>query len=246
MTGTGVGAMAHIRLFLVDGSQLFRDGLKRLLECHDCTVVGQAPSLGHAAALLASGVAADLLVFDPVHEEDGTAEMKALRSAWPELKLVVLTASGARQTLAQAIECAVDSYLLKDMAPEALARSFQLIMLGQQIFPTRLMMSMMRDGAEADAGQPALRATSGLSPRELQILRLLVNGESNKAIARELAITEATVKVHLKALLRKVRVNNRTQAAVWAINQGLDRGAASEQPSAAAVDLASRRRSTSG
>jgi two-component system nitrate/nitrite response regulator NarL len=84
------------------------------------------------------------------------------------------------------------------------------------------MMSMMQDVAEAPGPSDAAGAARGLSPRELQILRALVNGRSNKAIARELSISEATVKVHLKALLRKVRVNNRTQAAVWALNQGLD------------------------
>jgi two-component system nitrate/nitrite response regulator NarL len=110
------------------------------------------------------------------------------------------------------------------MAADALSRSLELVMLGQQIFPTRLMLGTMLAEAEGDTRNAALRASSGLSPRELEILRMLVNGESNRAIARELTVTEATIKVHLRSLLRKVRVNNRTQAAVWAINNGFERG----------------------
>jgi two-component system nitrate/nitrite response regulator NarL len=221
--------MGPVRLFLVDRNQLFREGLKRLVDGQEYAVVGEAPSLNEAQLGRPGHPAVELLVID--FDGDATDTygvlLEQMRAVRPELKVVVLTGDRSRQALTQAIGWSVDSYLTKDMSAEALARSFQLVMLGQQIFPTKLMMSMMTDGAEARSiGEPAAPAGTGLSPRELQILRALVNGKSNKAIARELSITEATVKVHLKALLRKVRVNNRTQAAVWALNQGLDRPAA--------------------
>jgi two-component system nitrate/nitrite response regulator NarL len=142
--------------------------------------------------------------------------MQQIRAKHPHLKIVVLTADRSRDALMRAIDWSVDSYLLKDMSVEALVCSFQHVMLGQQIFPTRLMLSANFAAASAEP----VRAQDGLSPRELQILRCLTTGMSNKAIARELNISEATVKVHLKALLRKVRVSNRTQAAVWALNHG--------------------------
>jgi two-component system nitrate/nitrite response regulator NarL len=135
---------------------------------------------------------------------------------------VILTADRSRGSLMKAVGWSVDSYLFKDMSPDALARSFQLVMLGQQIFPTKLMLSMLGTPATGTAPSTPAAAPNGLSPREVQILRHLMNGHSNKAIARELSISEATVKVHLKALLRKVRVNNRTQAAVWALNNGFN------------------------
>jgi two-component system, NarL family, nitrate/nitrite response regulator NarL len=104
------------------------------------------------------------------------------------------------------------------MSPEALIRSLQLVMLGQQILPTGFMTSLL----QKEASEPvAERPSRGLSPREVQILRHLMTGHSNKAIARALDISEATVKVHLKALLRKVQASNRTQAAVWAMNNGI-------------------------
>jgi two-component system nitrate/nitrite response regulator NarL len=101
------------------------------------------------------------------------------------------------------------------VSPEALIQSLQLIMLGEKVFPTNLA-SMLLD-MNAIIPQHSIR---GLSPREQEILQSLVTGASNKMIAIRLGITEATVKVHLKTLLRKIDVKNRTQAAIWAMNNG--------------------------
>jgi two-component system nitrate/nitrite response regulator NarL len=216
--------MGRIGLFLVDPNQLFREGLKRLLDGTSYVILGEARSLGEAVPLLESQSAVDLVVLDA----DGQAgdeighTIQALRSHRPGLKVVILTADRSRGSLQRAVGWSVDSYLFKDMSPDALARSFQLVMLGQQIFPTKLMLSMLGAPTTGQAPNTPAAAPNGLSPREVQILRHLMNGHSNKAIARELSISEATVKVHLKALLRKVRVNNRTQAAVWALNNGFN------------------------
>jgi two-component system nitrate/nitrite response regulator NarL len=205
--------MDSIGLFLVDPNQLFREGLKHLLKGHACAIVGEARTLDEAEPAL--GPAAQVLVMDFGEEAPDltAARLQQLRAKHPQLKTVVLTAERSRDALLRAIDWSVDSYLLKDMSVEALVCSFQHVMLGQQIFPTKLMLS----ASFAAAAEP-VRTNDGLSPRELQILRCLTTGMSNKAIARELNISEATVKVHLKALLRKVRVSNRTQAAVWALN----------------------------
>jgi two-component system, NarL family, nitrate/nitrite response regulator NarL len=212
--------MKTLQLFLVDQSQLFRDGLRRLLDAQGCRVVGEAASLDALVEALAQSESADILVFDFAPDEDCARAIEQLRFAWPKTKLVVLSGDPTRKSLAKSIGWSVDSYLSKDMSAESLARVFELIMLDQQIFPTKLMIEMQA-AAERPAGELVMKP--GLSPREVEILKALVDGKSNKAIARDLAITEATVKVHLKALLRKVRVNNRTQAAVWALNQGLSR-----------------------
>jgi two-component system, NarL family, nitrate/nitrite response regulator NarL len=220
--------MGRIGLFLVDPNQLFREGLKRLLDGASHTIVGEARSLAEAVPLLEREAALDILVLDLEGQpaEDVGAAVQSLRARRPGLKVVILTADRSRNSLMKAIGWSVDSYLFKDMSPDALARSFQLIMLGQQIFPTKLMLSMLGAPAEGPVPSAPAGSPSGLSPREVQILRHLMNGHSNKAIARELCISEATVKVHLKALLRKVRVNNRTQAAVWALNNGFNDQAA--------------------
>jgi two-component system nitrate/nitrite response regulator NarL len=206
--------MDCIGLFLVDPNQLFREGLKHLLNGHACAVVGEARTLGEAEPVLGPPAQVLVMDFDEEALELAAVQLPQIRAKHPHLKIVVLTAERSRDALMRAIEWSVDSYLLKDMSVEALVCSFQHVMLGQQIFPTRLMLSAGFAGGSAEP----LRTQDGLSPREFQILRCLTTGMSNKAIARELSISEATVKVHLKALLRKVRVSNRTQAAVWALN----------------------------
>jgi two-component system nitrate/nitrite response regulator NarL len=117
--------------------------------------------------------------------------------------------------LRDAMNAGANGYLMKDVSPEALIQSLELVIMGEKVFPTNLA-SMLLD-MSAITPQHSIR---GLSPREQEILQSLVTGASNKLIAIKLGITEATVKVHLKTLLRKIDVNNRTQAAIWAMNNG--------------------------
>lgn len=227
--------MTVYNVFLIDPSRLFREAIRRLLDATSFSIVGEAPCLSDAQDQLTSDQSIDLIMLDTAGLEgaEPTAGwLQTLRDRFPSVKIVVLTGDCSRQTLARAIGWSVDSYLTKDMSPEALSRSLQLVMLGQQIIPTGLMSTLLqtpgtRQKPAADLLDGALK---GLSMRETQILRHLMNGYSNKAIARELRISEATVKVHLKALLRKIRASNRTQAAVWALNNGMSR-----QPALAAL-----------
>jgi two-component system nitrate/nitrite response regulator NarL len=214
--------MDCLRVFLVDPNQLFREGLKRLLDDEKCIVVGEARHLDEALPHLLASRDTDLVVFDcdSPDARDPTAAIKAIRAHLPTVKVVVLTNNVTRAVLSRAIAWGIDGYLLKDLSPPALIGSLQLVMLGQQVVPRQMTISLLGGNApEAAVEQPAA-SPRHLSPRELQILRLIVNGASNKVIARELDISEATVKVHLKGLLQKVQANNRTQAAVWALNHG--------------------------
>jgi two-component system nitrate/nitrite response regulator NarL len=214
------GAMDHLRVFLVDPNQLFREGLKRLLDDEKYVVAGEAKSLDDALPSILAHRGIDLVVFDCEMPEasDPAGALRAIREALPAVRIVVLTNNATRSMLGRALGWGVDAYLLKDMSPEALTRSLQLAMMGQQVFPTRLTVALL--GIDAPAAEKPAAAPHGLSPRENQILRFLVNGASNKLIARELELSEATVKVHVKGLLRKVQASNRTQAAVWALNNG--------------------------
>jgi two-component system nitrate/nitrite response regulator NarL len=213
--------MDRLGIFLIDTNQLFREGLKRLLNEQRCAVVGEARHLEEALPQIVAGRGIDLVVFDSataVHPDPAPA-LRAIREALPTVRVVVLTDDATPAGFGRAMGWGIDGYLLKDMSPEALTRSLQLAMMGQQVFPTRLTVALLGTGAPAVAEKPAA-SPRGLSPREDQILRFLVNGASNKLIARELELSEATVKVHVKGLLRKVQASNRTQAAVWALNNG--------------------------
>jgi two-component system nitrate/nitrite response regulator NarL len=212
--------MSAANVFLIDANRLFREGMRRLFADSAFTVVGEAGSAGDAVqAMESSPVELGLILIDPL--SDAAEEIGKLQSVAPQARIVVLTTDLCPRHLSAALGAGAQGYLLKDIACESLMQSLTLVMMGEKVFPTNLadlLVSSRPSGiATAIPGQRA-----GLSQREIQILRCLVNGSSNKMIAIHLNITEATVKVHLKSLLRKINASNRTQAAIWAMSNGFD------------------------
>jgi two-component system nitrate/nitrite response regulator NarL len=205
--------MTSSHTILIEPNRLFRQGLKHLLS-KTCFEVGtEFNSVELAFSAGETDAAPDLVISgQPVTEE---GDLRALREVFPTARIVVLANDLSVDVLRAAMGGGADGFLIKTVSPEALIQSLQLIMLGEKVFPTNLA-AMLLD-MNAISPQHSVR---GLSPREQEILRALVTGASNKMIANKLGITEATVKVHLKTLLRKIDVNNRTQAAIWAINNG--------------------------
>jgi two-component system nitrate/nitrite response regulator NarL len=158
-----------------------------------------------------SGLRPDLLIVD-VQVAD-PEPLRRIRSEVPNVRSVVLLDVGRPATVpALARECVADGYLLKDISPDALARSLRLIMSGYGLLPRDLVPAMMAD--HRVSGIPG--AEPVLTSREHDVVRLLHGGASNKRIANELDISPSTVKVHVKTLLRKLNVRTRTQAALWA------------------------------
>jgi len=154
-----------------------------------------------------------------------------LKARFPRARLVVLSDQYTVEQVHLAFALSARGYLIKTINSSTLIKSLELVMLGESIIPSALLTRVVGEhdvGIEADeddedeevveAVAPASRA---LSAREVQILQCLVRGQSNKMIARNLDIVEATVKAHIKAILRKIRVQNRVQAAIWAM-KGLE------------------------
>src|SRR5690349_24594985 len=198
---------------LIEPNRLFRDGQKHPLASYCFEVGTEFNTVELALEYGDAGTAPDLVISgQPVRDE---AELRALREAFPTARIVVLADELSVDVLRTAMGGGADGFLSKNLSPEALIQSLQLVMLGEKVFPTNLA-AMLLDMTAAGP-QHSVR---GLSPREQEILQALVTGASNKMIANELGITEATVKVHLKTLLRKIDVHNRTQAAIWAMNNG--------------------------
>ena len=201
------------RTILIEPNRLFRQGLKHLLagtrfdvgaEFNTVELALEAEEITRTPDLVISG--------QSVTEE---ANLRTIREAFPTARIVVLADGLSVEALRAAMGGGADGFLSKSVSPEALIQSLQLVMLGEKVFPTNLA-AMLLDMTAAGP-QHSVR---GLSPREQEILQALVTGASNKMIAIKLGIMEATVKVHLKTLLRKIDVNNRTQAAIWAMNNG--------------------------
>jgi two-component system, NarL family, nitrate/nitrite response regulator NarL len=201
------------RTILIEPNRLFRQGLKHLL-ADTCFEVGAEFNTVELA--LEAGETAgtpDLVISgQPVKDE---ADLRTLREVFPTARIVVLADDLSVDVLRAAMGGGADGFLIKTVSPEALIQSLQLVMLGEKVFPTNLAAMLL----DMTAPSP-LNSVRGLSPREQEILQALVTGASNKMIANKLGITEATVKVHLKTLLRKIDVHNRTQAAIWAMNNG--------------------------
>jgi two-component system nitrate/nitrite response regulator NarL len=210
--------MTSCRTILIESNQLFRQGLKHLLADTRFAVDVEFGTIDQALANAETATTSGLVIMGQSSKEPG--DLGLLREAYPNARIVVLASDLSVDVLRDAMTCGVDGFLMKDVSPEALIQSLQLIMLGEKVFPTNLA-TMLLDMNSAPSPVNSLR---GLSPREQEILQALVTGASNKLIAIKLGITEATVKVHLKTLLRKIDVNNRTQAAIWAMNNGFTAG----------------------
>jgi two-component system, NarL family, nitrate/nitrite response regulator NarL len=219
-----------ITVQIFDPDRLFREGLKQLVRKSKSriNVIGAGKYL---PAAFAESPETNMVVCT-VDEASGTelARLQELRFRHPGIKFVALASALLPQVFARALQAGVDAFLSKDISPEVLERSLELVMLGQQFFPSGFAQLLLdrplldRPIAKVEvAVQPQLpeRGVS-LSEREREILDCLVAGLSNKEIGRELDIAEATVKVHVKALLRKVHATNRTQAAVWALSKADD------------------------
>ncbi|HYG88681.1 MAG TPA: response regulator transcription factor [Azospirillum sp.] len=214
--------MDPVNVFLIDANKLFREGMKRLFENSPFNVIGEAGSLREGVpAVETAGIRPDLILIDLASGgEDEVEAMRLLRAQQPQIRVVILTSELCTRRLSGALGAGADGYLMKDIACEALMQSLRLVMMGEKVFPTHLA-ELLVSGRTEEIGAEVPARRKGLSQREVQILRCLLNGNSNKMIANHLNITEATVKVHLKSLLRKINASNRTQAAIWALNNGI-------------------------
>lgn len=227
--------MGNILTLLLDSDNLLREGLKRLMDGSDFKVFAEASNLDEARLSLAQEPDARLVLIDPCSGPDEDfSEISKIREGNSNLKIIVLTSDLSASCLARALEAGADGYLLKDLSSESLIQSLKLVLMGEKVFPSRLA-GMLATASVSFVREEnhSVPAKTGLSPREIQVLSCLVDGHSNKVIGRDLGITDATVKVHLKAALRKIDAQNRTQAAIWAISHGLGPAQAAGQGAAA-------------
>jgi two-component system, NarL family, nitrate/nitrite response regulator NarL len=219
------------RIFLVIRAQLLREGLRKLLTDASFSVVGEASTPDDALSFFALNGEEDitLILSEASLCYERTDFLKSLRQVACKARIVILANQEDVPRLGHQNIIAADGVLSLQTSAEVMAQSLRVMQLGERTVPTDFIMSLVGPRAFnlSDTDAPAETADVALplgeqlpSRRETEILRCLVNGSTNKGIARQLGITEATVKVHLKGLLRKIRASNRTQAAIWAINNG--------------------------
>jgi two-component system, NarL family, nitrate/nitrite response regulator NarL len=214
--------MIKCRAILVGTNGLFREGLSLMLESDDLTVMRTDNSASELLPLLTtSDEQPDLIIWDsPTILEEDIARWADIHREFPKIGIVVLTENPDAESANRALAAGVRGILPKCISAGALSLSLRLIALGENL--ATVPFSLARAWQETTPATPrafdASKLPVSLSPREAEILRHLGEGSPNKAIARELDLAEATVKVHVKTLLRKINVSNRTQAAVWGKN----------------------------
>ena len=214
----------RIPTILVDQSTLFREGLERILAGSQFKLIkkGVATICDLAAAPPITDVRTLLfLVGTNSHVDTTVNSITWIKEHYPEARVVVLADAYDLNLLTPILRAGAHSFLLETMTAEALLKSLDLVMHGDSVISSAVLPLIYRAEAATAAPPPNNQGTREdllLSEREKQILDGLARGDSNKAIARDLKITESTVKVHVKAVLRKLKVRNRTQAAIWATN----------------------------
>mgnify|MGYP001253810310 CR=1 FL=1 len=214
-----------MRVLLIDDHALVRQGLEQLLQSRAVEVVASAGS-GHEGIELALTLKTDIILIDvKIPGISGTETLKLLREQGIAVPVLMLTMSREEEDLQAALRNGATGYLLKDMDHEDLVPALQDAMQGNNVIAKELIGSLTRLVQGQTAKPAAKPATSNLlselTPRELEILRHLAEGQSNKEIGRALDITDGTVKLHVKSILRKLGIRSRVEAAVLAVEHGL-------------------------
>jgi len=223
MSGTAQSPEKKIRVLVADDHSVVRQGLRMfLLVQPDMELVGEAQN-GREAVALAAKFAPDVVLMDLLMPEmDGVAATAAIKAARPETQVLVLTTFLDDQRVAEAIQAGAVGFLLKEIEADDLIKAVRGAARGEpQLHPdaARMLMGL------ATRPKPAPDQSAALTERERDVIALLAEGQSNKQIARELSISETTVKGHVANILGKLALADRTQAAVYAVRNGLAREA---------------------
>jgi len=207
-------------VWLADPHPLMRAGLRSQLEGNGFRVLAECSCVDDLPSRAGETDLPQLIILDHDAALDAVGHLKA---RFPLSAVILLSGDAKLATLASAFAAGADGYLLKNISAPALVASCRLAMLGEKVFP-RIVLQFL-DSAHARGPQadphPTCIGDIELSDRELCIVRSLAAGQTNKCIANHLGITEATVKVNLKSILRKLGASNRTQVAIWALQNNL-------------------------
>lgn len=220
--------MSDMKLLIVDDHPMFRQGLRDVLETDSrMKVVGQAAD-GEVAIELAQQLLPDVILMDiNLPTINGLQVTRQIKSRLPEIKVIIITGYDDAEQVVHALRAGASAYCPKDITPEALIDTVFEVYAGRYIVDGKKMsydeviywieQKVGRAGALTSESEDLFVP---LSPREMEILEHVTRGQSNKEIAYKLGISHQTVKNHMTAILRKLRVDDRTQAAVYALSRG--------------------------
>ncbi len=214
-----------MKILLVDDHALFLEGLQNLLRANDMPVVGVAHD-GFEAVTMAQRLQPDVILMD-IHMPgcDGLEATRQIKTLMPQVQIVMLTMSADDAHLFEAIKSGATGYLLKQLEVEHFFELLTGLERGEAPMPRDLATKILREFAHrAQPAKVAAKDAAGvdeLTERQLEVLRLIAQGQTNKEVADQLFITERTVKYHLQEILQKLHLRNRTQAVAYAVRTGL-------------------------
>jgi DNA-binding NarL/FixJ family response regulator len=221
--------MQRTTIMLVDDHPVFRQGLRRILEGEDDLDVIAEVEDGLEALRLARQLMPDVMLLDiNLPRMNGLQVARALKDALPEINIIMLTAYHDDEQVFHAIRAGASAYFPKDVSPRRLIEAIRLVYQGSYVIEDRVLekgqvgawLLEQFEGVEGDESDELSALPVPLSPREMEILQQIAQGKSNKEIAYELGISRQTVKNHMTSILRKLAVNDRTQAAIYALRHG--------------------------
>lgn len=219
----------RIRVLIVDDHAMVRQGLRTFLELQNVTtqpieVAGEAIN-GVQAVELARTLQPDIILLDLVMPEmDGIQATAQIMESNPNARVIILTSFGEEEKVLPAIRAGAQGYLLKDIPPNELVQAVREVYLGKvQLHPeiARKLMSAVADRKEPHPSSVIAQTDDGLTEREQEVLQLIADGMNNREIAEKLVISEKTVKTHVSNILGKLHLDDRTQAAIYALRHGL-------------------------
>jgi DNA-binding NarL/FixJ family response regulator len=210
-----------IRVLIVDDHAVVRQGLRTFLELQDeIEVVGEAAD-GIEAVELVQRTKPDVALLDLIMPRLGGLEaIRRIREVAPATRVLVLTSFADDDTVLPAVRAGAAGYLLKDVQPPELVGAIRTVHAGEALLAPAVA-TMLVEQLAAEDGDGAAERDDHLTPREREVLALLARGRANKVIARDLGVSERTVKTHVSNILAKLNLTDRTQAAVYAVRHGI-------------------------
>lgn len=211
-----------IRVLIVDDHHVVRRGLLFFLKTQkDIEVIGEAKN-GIEAVELVEALQPDIVLMDLVMPDmDGIQATKKIKAKWPQVHILMLTSFSDKDHVLPAIEAGAAGYQLKDIEPDELVNSIRQIIRGENIIHPAAT-TQLEETLREEENLPHIKNV--LTPRERDVLAELTKGKSNREIASSLFVTEKTVKTHISNIFTKLHVQDRTQAALYAVKHGLTEG----------------------
>ena len=215
-------ALAEVRVLIVDDHDLFRSGLRNLLEEQGVLIVGEAAA-GQEALRIVRDVAPDVVVMDlNMPGMGGVEATRHISAIAPLTRVLMLTISDEDNDVIDAILAGACGYLLKNSSIQVLMDGIRAAAMGESLISPAIAAKVLQR-VRASSTQPEIESTirAELSEREIEVLKLIANGKDNAMIASELHISPKTVKNHISNILMKLQIDNRIQAAVYAVRSGI-------------------------